>query len=91
MLLNKYLLDDAGDQTGSDGASTLADVEALTLLNGERLVDLADHLDVVTWHDHLGVGVLGALGPVESGGLIWSCQYDVKARNRDVATHQQYG
>lgn len=98
---NKVLLEDAGDETGGDGTATLTDVEALTLLNGEGLVDLADHLDVVTGHDHLGVGVLGSLGPVESGGLV--CGVSAKRAGRDagagmwtgtglsVKTYQQYG
>lgn len=62
------LLDDASDETSGNGPTTLTDVEALTLLNGDGLVDLADHLDVVTGHDHLAI--LGALGPGESSGLI---------------------
>lgn len=62
------LLNDAGDETSGDGPATLADVEALALLNGNGLVDLADHLNVVTGHDHLVL--LGALGPGKSGGLI---------------------
>ena len=64
------LLDDASNQASGHGPATLTDVEALALLDGNRLVDLADHLDVVTGHDHLGVSVLGAFGPVNSGSLV---------------------
>ena len=62
------LLDDASNQASGHGPATLTDVEALALLDGNRLVDLADHLDVVTGHDHLAI--LGALGPGESGSLV---------------------
>jgi hypothetical protein len=62
------LLDNASDETSGDGPATLTDVEALALLDGNGLVDLADHLDVVTRHDHLAL--LGALGPGKSGGLV---------------------
>jgi hypothetical protein len=62
------LLNDASDETSGDGPATLTDVEALTLLDGDGLVDLADHLDVVTGHDHLAL--LGALGPGKSSGLV---------------------
>jgi hypothetical protein len=62
------LLNDASDETSGDGPATLTDVEALALLDGDGLVDLADHLDVVTGHDHLAL--LGALGPGKSGGLV---------------------
>jgi len=71
------LLDDASDDTSGDSTTTLTDVEALTLLDGERLVERADHLDVVTRHDHLGVGILGAFGPVDSSGLISSTDEDL--------------
>lgn len=64
------LLENASDQTSGDSAATLADVEALSLLNGKRSVKRADHLDVVTGHDHLGVSVLGTFGPVNSGSLV---------------------
>ncbi len=37
------LLNDASDETSGDGPATLTDVEALTLLDGNGLVDLADH------------------------------------------------
>lgn len=68
------LLEDTSDDTSGDGATTLTDVEALSLLNGKRLVEGADHLDVVTGHDHLGVSVLGAFGPVNSSSLVcWMC------------------
>ena len=67
------LSQNASDQTSGDGAATLTNVEALTLFDGQWLVDLADHLNVVTWHDHLAVGILGTLWPVESGGLIYDC------------------
>lgn len=62
------LLNDASDETSGDGPATLTDVEALALLDGNGLVDLADHLDVVAGHDHLVL--LSALGPGKSGGLI---------------------
>jgi hypothetical protein len=64
------LLHDASNQASGHSPATLTDVEALALLNGNRLVDLADHLDVVTGHDHLAI--LGALGPGKSGGLVSS-------------------
>lgn len=64
------LLDDASNQTSGNSATTLANVEALTLLESERSVDLADHLDVVTRHDHLGLCILGTVGPVEGSGLV---------------------
>ena len=62
------LLNDASNETSGNGPATLTDVEALTLLDGNGLVDLADHLDVVAGHDHLVL--LGTLGPGKSGGLV---------------------
>jgi hypothetical protein len=63
------LTEDTGDETSGDCAATLAHVEALALLENVGLVELADHLDVVTGHDELG-GVLGALGPCEGARLV---------------------
>jgi hypothetical protein len=71
------LLEDASNDTSGDGATTLTDVEALSLLDGERLVEGADHLDVVTRHDHLGVGILGTFGPVNGGSLIGGTDEDL--------------
>jgi hypothetical protein len=71
------LLNDTGNDTSGNSATTLTDVEALSLLNGKGLVERADHLDVVTGHDHLGVGILGALGPVNGGGLISGTDEDL--------------
>lgn len=64
------LLNDASDQTSGHSPATLTDVEALTLLKSDGLVNLADHLDVVTGHDHLAI--LGTLRPCEGRSLIGS-------------------
>ena len=34
--------------------STLPDVESLSILDGDRVVHITQHLHVVSWHDHLG-------------------------------------
>jgi hypothetical protein len=59
--IRQHLFNDAGDDTSGDSAATLTDVETLAHLDGERRVETALHLDVVTWHDHLAVGILSAL------------------------------
>lgn len=71
-LQTRPLLKDLGDQTSGDGSSTLTHVEALSRLQNVGLVELADHLDVVTGHNLLVGGVLGALGPCEVGALVSS-------------------
>ncbi len=43
--------------------STLPDVESLPILEGDRIVDIAHHLDVVSWHNHLGA-IFDILWPV---------------------------
>ena len=68
---SKRLSKNTGNETSGDGAATLTHVEALTLLENVGLVELADHLDVVTRHDKLG-WVLGALRPCERAGLVSS-------------------
>ena len=70
MLLFSYLLNDTGNETGSDCASTLTHVESLTCLEHVRLVKLADHLDVVTGHNLLVL--LDTLGPGEGAALVGS-------------------
>src|SRR6478736_3617866 len=47
-------LGDLGDPAGADGAATLTDREAETLVHGDGLDQLNGHLRVVTRHDHLG-------------------------------------
>ncbi|SRR6266536_1982807 len=47
------LLDDSGNQASCDGSATLTDVEALSDVQSDRVEDLASHLDVISWHDHL--------------------------------------
>lgn len=63
---------DTSNQTSGDGTATFTNVEALALLDGQWLVDLADHLDVVARHNHLAVGIFGTLWPVERGGLVYA-------------------
>ena len=60
---SRSLVQNAGDQTSSDSPTALTDIEALAGLKGKRMVNLADHLDIVARHDHLRVLVFGALGP----------------------------
>ena len=64
------LVHDSCDQPRRNGLSSLPDIESLSVLDGERMCDLADHLDVVTWHDHFTVGIFDTLGEVESCCLI---------------------
>src|SRR5690349_6499251 len=58
-------LDDLGDRAGADGAATLADREAQTLVHGDRLDQLDVHTGGVTRHDHLG-----ALGQRHNAGHV---------------------
>lgn len=66
--LLSYLLENTGNETGSDCASTLTHVESLTCLENVGLVKLADHLDIVTGHDLLVL--LNTLGPAERTALV---------------------
>src|SRR6187401_36551 len=50
------LLDDAGDDAGANGATTLADGEAQLLLHRDRHDQGHLHRDVVARHHHLGAG-----------------------------------
>lgn len=52
------LLHDTGAQTSSNSLTTLTNVESLTNLNGIRVGQCHNHLDVVTWHDHLTLSIL---------------------------------
>jgi hypothetical protein len=66
-LLGLLGFDDTSDETSSDSATTLTDVEALAGLGSNGAVCLQDHLDVVTRHDHLR---LILAGEAEGGGLV---------------------
>lgn len=70
--ITSHLLDDAGDQTSGNGPATLTDVDTLASLDSNRVVQSSNHLDVVTRHDHLGVGILGTLGEEQCTGLVGS-------------------
>src|SRR5688572_3881011 len=48
------LLDDLGDDAGTDGAAALADGKAQALVHGDRLDQLDHHARVVPRHHHLG-------------------------------------
>lgn len=66
------LLEDLGNETSGDGTSTLTDVEAHSRLDSKSSVELALHLDVVTWLNH-GVGsILLILWPGKGSWLISS-------------------
>lgn len=67
-----HLLEDTGDETSGNGASTLTHVESLAGLEHVWLVQLADHLDVVTRHDLLVL--LDTLGPGKRAALV--CRSD---------------
>lgn len=43
--------------------STLPDVEPLSILEGDRIVDITHHLDIVSWHNHLGA-IFNVVWPV---------------------------
>jgi hypothetical protein len=57
-------LDDLGHQTGSHSPAALADVETLARFDCDGVVELADHLDVVTGHNHLRLFVRCSVWPV---------------------------
>lgn len=46
----RLFVEDTSDDTSGDGTTTLTNVEALVVLNGNRAVSLEDHFDVVTGH-----------------------------------------
>lgn len=74
--LNKQkglLLDDPRNNPRSHCPPSLTDVEALAVFDSDWVVYVAHHLDVVTWHDHFRLSVLGAFGPVDGGGFICRC------------------
>src|SRR5574338_499005 len=50
----QVLLDDLGDDAGTDGAATFADREAQTFFHGDRGDQLHGDRHVVARHDHLG-------------------------------------
>ncbi len=56
------------DDTGTDSLSTLTDGEAGSDLEGNVVEELSGHLEVVSGHNELLVGVLGTLGEVEGDG-----------------------
>lgn len=56
------LLHDTSDQTSSNGLATLANVKSLADFDGVGVGHVDNHLNVVTRHDHLTGGILGALG-----------------------------
>src|SRR5947209_11857918 len=49
-----FLLDDAGDDAGTDGAAALADREAELFFHRDRHDQVHFHRDVVARHHHLG-------------------------------------
>lgn len=56
---SRLLFHDAGDQTGGNCTATLTDVEALSSLSSDRVVEVEDHFHVVTGHDtaaHVAIG-----------------------------------
>jgi hypothetical protein len=75
----KLLSHDLGDETGTDGAATLAEGEARTGLEGDVVDELTDQLDVVSGHDELLVRVLGALGEVEGDSHVGGADEELGA------------
>ncbi|KAH3661930.1 hypothetical protein OGAPHI_006109 [Ogataea philodendri] len=55
----KQLLIQSGDHTSTDGLSRLSEVESLTSFQSNRTEQLNNHLNIVSWHDLLGVILLG--------------------------------
>ena len=69
---NQRLLHDLCHQTCRNSPTPFSDIESLTGFQSDGIVELADHLDIVTWHHHLGFFVRSIFGPVERGGLVYS-------------------
>lgn len=70
------LLHQLRDDTGTDGAATLTNGEALTLLQWDSVGELAVHGDVVSGQDHL-LGIL----------LLWGvgqCDSDIRGTNEHL-------
>src|SRR6478735_11477878 len=65
---------DLGDAAGTDGAATLTDREAETVLHGDRLDQLDRHVGVVARHDHLG-----ALGEGHDAGHVRRTEVELRA------------
>lgn len=70
-LFNSFLVEESRDQAGGDGAAAFSDVESLTGFDGEGVVDLTHHFDVVAGLDHLVLWGFGAFGPVEMACLVF--------------------
>src|SRR6478735_2834980 len=64
---------DLGDAAGTDGAATLTDREAETVLHGDRLDQLDRHVGVVARHDHLG-----ALGEGHDAGHVRGAEVELR-------------
>lgn len=73
------LLHDTSAQTSSDGSATLTNVESLTNLDGVGVGHGDNHLDVITGHDHLAVGILGALGEGQVNRLISGSEVELRS------------
>src|SRR5947209_4965273 len=69
-----FLLDDAGDDAGTDGAAALADREAKLFFHRDRHDQVHFHRDVVTRHHHLG-----ALGQMHDTGHVGGAEVELRA------------
>src|SRR5579863_2480121 len=58
---------------GTDGASALADRETESLLERDRRDELADDIDIIAGHDHLG-----ALGERHDAGDVGRAQVELR-------------
>ena len=65
------LLNDPRDNARRDRSPSLSNIEALPVLDGDGIVYIAHHLNIVARHHHFRFAVLGTFGPVEGGGLVY--------------------
>ena len=49
---------------------TFPDVKSLPDVQGERIVKLALHLNIIAWHGHFAIGFRCSVGPVEDTAFI---------------------
>src|SRR4029079_8703717 len=73
MTTDRFLLDDAGDDAGTDGAAALADSETKLFFHRDRHDQVHFHRNVVTRHHHLG-----AFGQMHDTGHVGGAEVELR-------------
>ena len=68
---NFGLFDYSCYQARSHRSPSFSNIESLSVLDRNGIINIAEHLHVITRHHHFVLPISGALWPVKNGGFIY--------------------